>query len=98
MSPNDLNALRERAERAAARGGVVAVEGATLLCLLDGYAAPVAAPHPPTGDARELVYHALVGLTDPQATLRKLSAGRVVMVSDGVWDKVTAALNALAKR
>lgn len=90
----DVAALHQRAQRAAVTGGVVALDGNTLLRLLDGDAAPRLAParH---ADLLEMAYRALVDVTDPQIVLRQLTTGRVVLLSDVVWDKIAVALRAL---
>ncbi len=47
-------------------------------------------------DALEAAYRALLDATDPQATLWRLTTGRVVLLSDAVWDKIGAALGMLS--
>lgn len=94
MTANELAALRQRAERAAQKGGVVALDGETLLRLLDGDAAPHPAPVHHT-DVLEAAYRALVDVTDPQIVLRELTTGRVVLVSPVLWDKIAVALRVL---
>ncbi len=60
----DISTLRQRAQRAAATGGVVAVDSATLLRLLDGYTEPGGTPKSPT-DAFDAAYLALMEVANP---------------------------------
>ncbi|MBN2006470.1 MAG: hypothetical protein JXA21_24170 [Anaerolineae bacterium] len=92
----DISTLRQRAQRAAAIGGVVAVDSATLLRLLDGYAESGETIRPPA-DVLDVVYHALLDIVAPQVTMRQLNSGRVVLLSDPVWDKINAAIQLLSR-
>ncbi|MBN2003758.1 MAG: hypothetical protein JXA21_10410 [Anaerolineae bacterium] len=88
---NEFQALQQRAQRAAALGGVVAVKGATLLKLIDHSTVPGALPD----DALWLAYNALLATMEPQAILRHLQAGRVLLLSHATLEKITVALDKL---